>query len=67
MNVVLGLFYNAARASDCTTENQRVGCLMKIKLDRIETEAVLATKTGKLAGIRARHLPPPKTSLDNYL
>jgi hypothetical protein len=40
---------------------------MNVKLDRIETEAVFATKTGKLAEIRAMHLSTPKTSLDHYL
>jgi len=40
---------------------------MNVKMDRIETEAVLATKTGKLAEIRTRHLSTPKISLDHYL
>ena len=40
---------------------------MNVKLGSIETEAVLATKTGELAEIRARHLSTPKKSLDHYL
>jgi len=40
---------------------------MNVKMDRIQTEAVLATKTGKLSEIRARYLSIPKASLDHYL
>ena len=40
---------------------------MNVKLDRIEREAVLATKTSKLAEIRARRLSTPKTILYHYL
>jgi hypothetical protein len=40
---------------------------MNVKLGRIETGAVLSTKTGKLAEIRARHLSTSKTSLVRYL
>jgi len=43
------------------------GRLFNVKLDRIETEAVLVIKTGKLAEIRARQFSTPKTSLDHYV